>query len=102
MRTKPTLEKVRAAIVRRRIVSFFYRGHEVRVEPRILGNVVRTHAFVVLGWQLDADEGWQLYRYAEMYDFKVSDDQIEIERPPCGPLRRKVVEMDTWAMPVPD
>lgn len=102
MRSKPTLEQIRTAIVRRQVISFSYRGNEVRAEPRIFGHAVRTHAFVLLAWQLNLNEGWQLFRFGEMRNLEVHDVPITFQRPPCGPIRKKMVDMDIWAMPIPE
>ncbi|QJE95228.1 hypothetical protein [Luteolibacter luteus] len=100
MRTKPSLREIREAITRRRVVTFEWRGLQVKAEPRVLGQGGRYRTYLLLAWQLEADEGWQLFRFSEIYEFRALPEPIRLDRPPCGRLKREIHELDTWGSPV--
>ncbi|QJE95973.1 hypothetical protein [Luteolibacter luteus] len=100
MRTKPSLQQIRDAITRRKVVAFQWRGMDVKAEPRLLGLGGRYRTYLLLAWQLEADEGWQLFRFSEIYEFCVLPEMVQIHRPACGRLKREIHEFDTWGTPV--
>ncbi|QJE99093.1 WYL domain-containing protein [Luteolibacter luteus] len=102
MRSKPSLQQLRDAILLRRVIEFRYRGAVVKAEPRILGRGGRYGAFMLLAWQLGEQGGWQLFRFGEIHGVAILPEPIEARRPSCARLKRQIVEMDTWAIPVPD
>ncbi|QJE94341.1 hypothetical protein [Luteolibacter luteus] len=101
MRIRPSLQEIRSVILRKRIISFGYRYGKVplRVEPRVLGHAFRTRSYVMLAWQLGPEEGWQLFRFSEMWDVEVEQEVIAASRPPYE-LTRQIATVDTCAVPV--
>ncbi len=89
------LDDVRRAIRERRVLSFRYRKQQVIAEPHLLGNVQKTHAFVVLAWTLEPGEGWGHYRFAEMRDLEVLGRIFPHVRAGFNPCDRKIIGIDT-------
>lgn len=95
-RNRPSLEQIRETILKHRIVTFEYNGGPVRCEPHALANARRTNSFVVVGWSLGIIEGWQLYRFSMISDWKVEFETFGA-RPPVGKLIRSLSLLETRA-----
>lgn len=95
-RNRPNLEGIRQTILKHRVVSFDYEGNPVRCEPHALAHAQRTNSFVLVAWTLGVDEGWQLYRFCSMSDWKVKPDTFGA-RPPIGKLMRSLSLLETRA-----
>jgi predicted DNA-binding transcriptional regulator YafY len=90
-----SLDEVRRAIRERRILTFRYRKQQVTVEPHLLGNARKTHAFVMLAWSLEPLEGWDHYRFAEMRDLELLGRTFPKARRGFNPYDRKFAGIDT-------
>ena len=86
-RTFPNIRSLRAAIQGRRIVSFWCKNREFRIEPYGLLQAKCTKAWVLAGWCLER-QSWRFFRFAELRDVVASEDRF--------PLR------DDFPMEVPD
>ena len=90
-----SLDDVRRAIQHRRLLSFSYRKQRVRVEPHLLGNARKTHALILYGWRNAPVEGWEHFRFAEIRDLELLDEQFMNPRADFDPHDRKIAGIDT-------
>ena len=75
MKSRVTLEELRSAITRRLVASFDYEGASYRVEPHMLGNSPRYHAYVLVARCLNAEEQWRAFRYAMIHNWNVHQNE---------------------------
>lgn len=99
-----SLDTVREAIRTRHLIRFTYRKTQVVAEPHLLGSARRTHAFVLCAWRLspeqgDGGEGWENFRYAEMRDMEILDENFSRVREGFNPYDRKLAAIDTCVRP---
>jgi predicted DNA-binding transcriptional regulator YafY len=90
-----SLDDVRRAIHHRRLLSFSYRKERVRVEPYLLGNARKTHALILYAWRHAPVEGWEHFRFAEMRDLELLDEQFALPREGFDPHDRRIAGIDT-------
>ena len=71
MNTPVTLATLRRAISDFSRVTFCCEGMTVTADLYLLGNARKTGAYVVLAWCVDPNLGWQLFRFAQIRNFKI-------------------------------
>jgi len=90
-----TLPEIRAAIERRRLIRFHYKGREVVLEPHLLGKAFRTAAFYLKCFN-PSDGQWSYHGFCEIRGFEELKDTFPF-RGDVWDQERKIVELDTQA-----
>lgn len=82
-------------------MRFSYHKVPTLVEPHLLGNARRSHAFILRAWRLAPEPGWDFFRYADMRDVEVLQDRFTRIREGYNPYDRKISGIDTCVRAAP-
>lgn len=89
-----SLDEIRDAILRRRVVRFQHHRELLTAEPHVLARSRRYGAFIMGAWILGTDS-FRFFRYAEIRDLTIMQDSFASTRPEYNPKDRRISQIDT-------